>query len=369
VSSTSAVLVIVGVAVVVVAVIVVSSSSSAVLVSAGAMFSVPNPRGTGEVGETLLREAASSDSPVARYNFLLRRTDDEEALLLEGLGVIDVDTLGDDRKNFLNVRSFAKATTLELAYALLSTEELALRAGTTAATSRALPTATLEVEMERLQIVRSNAALTATAAAAVPAGPPPVLQHVPPFDSDPQHLLIHERAALIVREARSTTAPDVPVVRSIRVAIAEAESLARTRAQGTVRRHKLIIAQLHLSLLAIVESARLNNPAVGDELCRLATEEFSRAENNAEVPIPDAFNRARINSAVSAVSAASLATPVTPPSWSRKRRKPHDRSNGSFQDRSNSGSNSYTNTNGKKRPTDGGGGGGGKRQKKGNHDR
>jgi hypothetical protein len=366
-SSSSAVLVVVVVVVVAVAVTVVSSSSSAVLVSAGAMFSIPNFGGTDGVGETLLREAASSNNPVARFNFFTRRTEEEEALLLTGLGAIDPDTLGDKKKNFLDVRRFAQVATLELAHSELQTEQRALLAGSTAATGRAMPSATLEIELERLQLVRSNAALTAAAAAAVPVVPPPVLQNVPPHDSDAQYLLIQERAASIARGARSPSAPDVSVVRAIRVAAAAAESLTRARAQGTCRRQKMIIAQLHLSLLATVESVRLRNPAVSDELCRLATEEFAKAENDVEVSIPDAFNRARVNTAVSAVSAASLATPVTPPLWSKQKNKRQQRSNGSFQDRSSGGNNPYNND--KKRSTEGGGGGSGKKQRKGDHDR
>jgi hypothetical protein len=306
------------------------------------MFSMPNLGDTDAIGETLLREAASSNNPVARHNFLRRLTEDEEALLLTGLGAIDPDTLGDEKKNFLNVRRFAKATTLELAHFSLQTEQSALLAGSTAAMERAMPTATLEIELERLQIVRSNAALTAAAAAAVPVVPPPVLQNVPLHDSDAQYLLIQGRAASIAREARSPSAPDVPVVRSIRVAAAEAESLTRARAQ-----------------------------AVSVELCRLAAEEFSKAEKNVELQIPDPFDCARVNNAISATSAASLATPVTPPPWSgqKKKKRSHQRSNGSFQDWSNGGNNSYNNNNDKKRSTEGGGGGSGKKQRKGDHDR
>jgi hypothetical protein len=116
------------------------------------------------------------------------------------------------------------------------------------------------------------------------------------------------------------------------------------------------------------QGARLRNSSVGDELCRLATEEFSKAENNDEAQIPYAFDRTRVNAAVNAASAASLATPVTPWSTPPKRRFNNKRSNDSFRnnggDHSKNNNNSNSNSNNNKRRSNEGGGGG-KKQKRG----
>ena len=136
------------------------------------MINVPNLESTEAIGDALLREAASSNNPVARPHYFRNRTDVEKALLMEGLGGFDPDTLGDGKKqHYLDALGFAEAATLENAHSLLNTEQQVQLSGTTAATGRAILTATIECEFDRLQIVRSNAALNA-AAAAVPGGLP-----------------------------------------------------------------------------------------------------------------------------------------------------------------------------------------------------
>jgi hypothetical protein len=325
------------------------------------MFSLTGQGGEPAVRLDLLQQAAASGSAGDRHQYLRHCMEEGAATLLSGLGNFDSETLcGPEKQHFSDLVEVLKTAGLENANLLLETERRARLWGATAAIGRAVPAATIVVETNRYQIVVDNNAAIAAATAAVPA----VLQHVPLPDSNAQLQLIQELATLTARAARGPLGEDTPSARAIRAAAAEAESEARAMAQGTNRRQLMIISKLGLRLLAIVESKRCHNPAVGNELRRIGAEEFSRAELNETLTVPDAFDRARVTAAYTASSAVSLATPVTPskPKQSRNYR----RSNDSFQDWSSGGNNNSNNSNTKnnnrKRPNEGGGGGGRKRK-------
>jgi hypothetical protein len=192
------------------------------------------------------------------------------------------------------------------------------REGQAASRQRALPLAVLREENIRYNtIVRNNN--TTAAALAIVNGPAPVLERVNPIGSDEQYHLATVRAdAAVALSRRGETSEEAT---AIRAAAAEAEAATRRRSRGTLRRLEMVLSQIHLIIIAIVESKRVKEASVAEELRKIASEEYSKAKRDPELPVPDAFNRARINSAITAANAAAAAakTNVVTPNFKRKR--------------------------------------------------
>lgn len=311
--------------------------------SAGFMFGGPGQGNPAEVESALLQEAAASKSAAPAFNYLRFCAEKAESTLLAGLGHFDMEALSVTRRqHFGDINSIARSMAAENAAHSLSSEQRAQLASVQAAMLRALPAATLAVEAGRVRSAAPNAPAPPAAPAAAPTATQPVSQDVP----DAQFQEVRALAESTVRASLGLGAQSSLSSRSILAAAAEAEGRERALARGTHRRQLMILAQLYLRLLAIVESERCHNPSVGDELLRLASEEFSRAELDGNLPVPDPFDRARVNAAIGAASAVSLAMPVVTPPKSKQQHQHYRRNNSSFQNGGDYSNNN--NNNGKK---------------------
>ena len=312
--------------------------------SAGFMFGGPGQGNPAAVESALLQEAASSQNAASAFNYLRFRAEKAESTLLAGLGHFDMEALTVTRRqHFGDINSIARSFAAENADHSLSSERRAQLASVQAAMLRALPAATLSVEADRVRSAAANAPAAPAVSAPAPTATQPVSQDVP----DAQFQEARALAESTVRASLGLGAQSTPSSRSIIAAAAEAEGRERALARGTHRRQLMILAQLYLRLLAIVESERCHNPSVGDELLRLASEEFSRAELDDNLPVPDPFDRARVNAAIGAASAVSLAMPVVTPQKSKQQHQTYRRNNSSFQNGGDY-SNNNNNNNGKK---------------------